>query len=317
MAHKERGILDLLFGDLLFVLTIKRDFRKNNVFSRSAYACISLEPIQNKFIQQTKDVICGPVVKKIIPHNVDTLQMIAKNAYPLMIGLANLYVHEFHKNDKQAEKVVESLTQIYLDRYPGYQVKDSNFKEYVNSLQLHSMSRIYAQRIADRFDIKEERAIHLIASSIADVYLEFIDAIEPAFNQKTDALVSHILKDTTPWVPLVVLVGIIMSVFVVNIINEDTQKDGPNSVVTACRVSSDSCYTLKAHYVSEQCADVDYTTRGPTGGQCLDNDFIKTIYFDNGGYREFSRNDCDALSQRSWKCVDADENTWEISLQEF
>lgn len=85
----------------------------------------------------------------------------------------------------------------------------------------------------------------------------------------------------------------------------------PNILVEACGNDTGNCYTLKAYLIGGYCETEDYyRTRS---GYCVDS-YIEKIYFENGGYRAFGREDCREISSNEWLCADNDGDDWDIEF---
>lgn len=85
----------------------------------------------------------------------------------------------------------------------------------------------------------------------------------------------------------------------------------PNILVKACGNDMRNCYTLKAYLIGGYCETVDhYRTRS---GYCIDS-YIEKIYFENGGYRAFGRENCREISSNEWSCTDNDGDDWDIEF---
>lgn len=95
---------------------------------------------------------------------------------------------------------------------------------------------------------------------------------------------------------------------------EPIRKSDPNVYVNACRVNSESCYRLQAHYLPQACAPVEYGGRGQSGGQCYRDAYIEKIYFENGGYVAFDEQECVDKGNDRWLCTD--KEAWDIEILE-
>ena len=110
-----------------------------------------------------------------------------------------------------------------------------------------------------------------------------------------------------------IVVAVILSMYVSNY-KEPIKNTDPNVYVHACRTDSEDCYTLKAHYLPQACAPVEYGSRGPSGGQCYRDAYIEKIYFENGGYIAFEEHDCVDEGDDRWLCTG--EDGWNIDMLE-
>jgi hypothetical protein len=265
----------------------------------------------NRFHQKVNDVLCGTIGERNGPvsDSIDTIQLIAKETVALFVGLTHIHALEFSKGKvDNAEKTTKKINQLFKDKLPGYASKDTELKEYLDCSNLEEIANVFGGRIAQTFNLEDINTIGELGMVVKHFDASFVKEIGPMFTKQKDALVLEMTKDFSPWSGVLTVFAILFVVLIVNLIFYSPDKD-QSILVEACRVDTDKCYNLKAHYIDEYC-ESEYTTRGQTGS-CIDS-YIEKIYFDNGGYRSFERRDCSEIRNSEWLCTDNDGDDWSI-----
>ncbi len=318
MRYKENGFIDTFFGDLLYVRSVKSEFEKDEIFVRVTHAFEEMLDIESSLIQNTYDKLreiegidrTSKELQECIKSG-DKFQLVATETHMVFVGLASLCINEsFKQNDKKG-RAIEIITKLYNERYTMQYV---DLKEYTNAVTLEEVSDVFGKRIANLFNHKDRIVINDLCKIVIDFHGLFTKTVEPSFKAPKETLILNILKDCSPWFGPLFLVGIIFVMSMIYYSENQTKDSDPNVYVDACRVESDSCYRLEAHYLPEACAPVEYDTRGASGGGCYRDAYIEKIYFENGGYITFEADECEIVNDKKWFCTDSDGDEWDIEI---
>ena len=316
MNFKKNGFIDFLFGDWLYIRTIKRDFDQDELDARCSYAFYLMTDydvgFDNRFHQKVNAVLTGER-NRSVPDSIDTIQLIAKETIILFVGLTNIHALEFsNRKVSRAEKTTKNITRLFKNYKPGYEIRDTEFKEYLECSNLDEIGYIFVNKISNTFNIEDIETTRELRKTLEQFDPLFVKEIGSMFTKQKDALVLEMTKEFSPWSGILTVFTLLFVVLIINLIFYSPDKD-QNILVEACRVNTFKCYTLKADYVDEYC-ESEYTTRGQTGS-CIDS-YIKKIYFNNGGYRSFERRDCSETRSSEWLCTDNDGDDWNIKKTE-
>lgn len=164
-------------------------------------------------------------------------------------------------------------------------------------------------------------AFFALAALVGLVFLLKIKVLDRLTTSKTNSPFKNFLIVVTK--PVVILFGFFIMLWMLNNVltsyareyeEKAIKNTDPNVYVDACRVDSDSCYKLEAHYIPQACAPVEYDTRGAHGGRCYRDAYIEKIHFKNEGYVKFKESDCEYEGNKTWSCSNEDGDDWYIEI---